>query len=230
MSICKNCIYLFSSLAGENLSWEYLFTLITNMFYTCNGSSTTLERQEWSICTNSFCEICEFCTFMSQKRDWTQFLLSSYRQWPLSDDWERSTEVKVTSELREGPPSSHAERSCSRVTLRRNVHAHTESHSPPNRNSTLLLPTSAIERRRPMQKYKRDCNTNTHSSTCSCVPLFSLSLLHSLLFSGNHTLSGFSAHAAVMSRDKAGDGREAGVPTGEKEWVTNWKEHSGSNN
>lgn len=34
-------------------------------------------------------------------------------QWPLSDDWRRSAEVEVTSEFRKGPPSIHAEKSCS---------------------------------------------------------------------------------------------------------------------
>lgn len=67
------------------------------------------------------------------------------------------------------------QKGAARALHRHNVrtHTHTWSCSPSNRDSTsslLTKQTSAIERHRPMQKYKCDrsfSNTNTHSSTGS---------------------------------------------------------------
>ena len=105
------------------------------------------------------------------------------------------------------------------------VHTHTHTHThtqtatlrccPANRNRTSLLLTSqtlSIERRRPMQEYKRDrsfSNTNTHSSTGSAAP--SPSLCYTLTPSHSVIIAqwGFSAQTTVMSYDKARGGRQA---------------------
>lgn len=160
-------------------------------------------------------------------------------QWPLSDDWERSTEVEVTSEFREGPPPSHAERSCQRVLHRHNVLTHALSRSPTNRNRTSLLltrQTLAIERHRPMQEYKRDrsfSNTNTHSSTGSyrSHPLLPRPFVthpppQSFTFSHNRPqCTDYCDELWQVKRREANT-----VRVGEEDRVTTWKEHCGRNN
>lgn len=142
--------------------------------------------------------------FRNMFRDSLFFVLD---KWPLSDDWVRSTEVEVTSEFREGPPPSHAERSCQRVLHRNIVHTHALRRSPTDRNRTSLLltrQTLAIEGHRPMHEYKLDrsfSNTNTHSSTGSGPPPPHSFVTHPLQ-SFTFSLIVLCAQTAVINFDK----------------------------
>lgn len=100
------------------------------------------------------------------------------------------------------------QKGAARVLHRHNVrtHTHTWSCSPSNRDSTsslLTKQTSAIERHRPMQKYKCDrsfSNTNTHSSTGSewSLPLpLHLFQCYTLLLSPSHSVTGAHSRASV---------------------------------
>lgn len=164
--------------------------------------------------------------------------------WPLSDDWVRSAEVEVTSEFREGPPPSHAERSCQRVLQSHSVLTHALSRLPTNRNSTSLLltrQTLAIERHRTMQEYKRDRSFSQHKHTLinwllliqppppptlppPLCPIVTPPPQSSTFSHNQPQCTDYSNELWQVKR------REANTARVEEDRVTTWKEHSGKNN